>query len=306
MKRFNNKIHSSIFLIVLLISFAQCKKDDAPQALDNLTAAIGKIPDLTLFKAAVQRSKITIFTDGLGPFTVFAPNDAAFKAIGINTEADINALDSNALVNLLSYHVIPSTRSVIEIPKGPNAPITTQGGGLIYAAKYTNGTFINGAKILTPDVKASNGWLHVISSVLIPPTSNALITLGANPNFKLLVQAINKAAITANFTGAGPITVFAPTNPAFIAGGLDSTAIANSIPATLSNILRYHIVNARLFSSEFRTGTLKTVQGTNVTVDVTSGAKVKGTANPTPFSIVGVNMLTTNGIIHTIDGILRP
>lgn len=306
MKLLNDKVRLALLLFLVLASFANCKKDEVPPASNTLTELIAKTPDLSLFKAAVQRSRITIFTDGLGPYTVLAPNDAAFRAIGINTEADINAIDSNALVNLLTYHVLPTTRSIIEIPTGPNAPISTQGGGIIYAAKYTNGTFINGAKIVTPDLKASNGWLHVVSSVLVPPTSNVLNTLGFNPNFKLLIQAINKAAIPTSFTGTGPITVFAPTNAAFVAGGLDSTAIANSSATTLSNILRYHIINARLFSSEFKNTSLKTVQGTNFALDVTSGAKVKGTNNPTFFSVVGVNIMATNGIIHVIDGVLRP
>jgi uncharacterized surface protein with fasciclin (FAS1) repeats len=294
------------FSSVIFISSCDKNNDNKPAAPTNtVDQIINSNPDLSLFKAAVTKAKLTSFTQGPGPFTFFIPNNAALNAIGINTEADINALDSNLLVTILTYHILAGNRPVVEIPVGPNAPITMQGGGVIYASKKGTDLYINGVKAVSTDVAASNGIIHILNRVLVPPTFNALLSLQANPNFKLFVQAINKAAVTANFTATGPITVFAPTNAAMTAAGYDSTAIANATAATLSPIMKYHVANIRRFSSELTDGQITMVQGTKTTIS-SSGTKIKGTTNVTPFNITAFDWVVTNGVIHTIDGMLKP
>jgi uncharacterized surface protein with fasciclin (FAS1) repeats len=142
---------------------------------------------------------------------------------------------------------------------------------------------------------------------LLPPINSTLTNLGLNPNTKLFLQAINKAAVTSSFTG-NPITVFAPTNTAMTAAGYDSVSIANASAATittLTGIIKYHVVSARIFTNDLKDGNLKTLQGTNVVISA-GGTKIKGTTNPTPFSFTMTNIVSSNGVLHVIDGVLKP
>lgn len=294
--------------VVIITVITSCDKDDYDTA--QSTIMIGQVlkenSDLSLFKAALAKADLSAFTEGAGPFTYLAPDNAAFNMIGINTEADIKAMDPIELVNILTYHIIPGRRLAVEIPVGPNANITTEGGRSVYASKYTPDIFLNGVKITTPDLVASNGIIHKINRVLFPPLVNALAFMQTNPDLKLFVQAINKAAVSTTFTATPSlVTVFAPTNAAMTAAGYDSTAIANSTAAILSPIVRYHAVNARIYSSEFKTDSLKSVQGDKFFMERTGAtAKVKGKSNTGFANVTNIDVSVTNGVLHVIDGLL--
>lgn len=297
------------FFSVLIIAslFSSCdSKDDNTITGDNLQTVISQNADLSLFAAAITRAKLEYFLNGPGPFTIFAPNNAAFNAAGIMTAADLNAIDTNLLVSLLTFHIQAGARTSFEVPRGPNANMVTQGGFSFYGTNNSDGVFVNGSRLIKTDIRASNGIVHIINSLLNPPLNNSLAALTLNPNHTLFVQAATKTATTAN-VAASLVTVFAPTNAAMIAGGYDSTTIANlntTAITLLGNIVKYHIFTGRLFSTEFKDGNLKTVQGTNVVLS-SGGTKIKGTTNTTPFNIVTRNIAVSNGVIHTIDGLLK-
>ncbi|GAB2820012.1 fasciclin domain-containing protein [Ferruginibacter profundus] len=313
------RILSHKFLIVCLFAFIAtavftgCEKDDTPAVTEteNLDTKIAANTDLTLFQYALKKTRLNTFTQGGGPFTLFAPTNAAFGAIGITNEAGINALDSNLLVQILTYHIQANARTYVEIPLGPNATMSTQGGYTQYASRYIGGSaYVNGAKIITADVKATNGVMHIIDRVLIPPYYNALVNMTAVPDYARMVQAINKTAITSTFTG-GTATIFAVPNSVMVAAGYDSTTIANLVPASapyvlLSNILKYHVVPQRIFSPDFKAGNLKTVQGTTVAVSFSGTTiNIKGTTNAAPFQLTSGNLACSNGVLHSINGLLK-
>lgn len=294
-------------LMMVAAAITGCnEKENAAPANTTDTLIAGKA-NLSIFKAALKRTGMDSYTKGSGPFTYFIPSDDAFKASGINSVADLAAIDSNLLTQVLAYHIMSGRRTLVEIPSGPNAPATAVGGLSFYASKNIGGTFINGSKLSESDIIGSNGVIHVIDKVLVPPFANLLVNLQANPNFKLFVQGITKAAITATFSGTTVYTVFAPTNAAMIAGGYDSTTIANLSGTALTNfgnVLRYHVVPGRFFSSELRPGnSLKTLQTSNIAIS--AGPKVKGNTNPAPFNVTATDFTSTNGILHTIDGVLK-
>lgn len=308
MKILKNIFFLALPLLAATVLITGCEKNDDSTPVNTVDTLMSTTPNLTLFKAALARTGLDTYTKGGGPFTYFAPSDDAFKATGINTAADFAAIDSNLLARVLAYHIMAGKRTLVEIPAGPNAPATTIGGLALYASKNDKGDFINGAKIVKADILGSNGIVHVIDHVLVPPFTTMLATLSANPDHKLLVQGITKAALSATFTGTTVYTVMAPTNAAFTAAGFDSTAIANLSGTALTNftaMLRYHLIPGRFFSSEFKAGTLKTLQGTGLPMTVTGGPKVKGPANPAAFNITATDFLASNGVIHTIDGVLR-
>ena len=308
MKIYNFK---KIFLALsVVLVFTGCKKNEAVVAKETIDVKFTANPDLSLFQYAIKKARLTNFTQGNGPFTIFAPTNAAFNTIGIANEAGINLLDSNALVQLITFHIQTGSRTYLEIPFGPNAPMSTQGGFVQYATRYNGGSaIINGAKIIKQDIAASNGTIHIIDKVLQVPVFNALTVLSSNPNYARMVQAINKASITSSFT-AGASTFFAVPNSAMIAAGYDSTSIANlTLPASvtlLGNIMRYHVVPQRIFQQDFKAGNLKTLQGSNILVSITGTTiNLKGIANPSPFQIVTTSVTSINGVVYGIDGLLK-
>lgn len=284
------------------------KKDDVTVTGDNLDKLILSNSDLSIFQAALVKTRLTQFTQGGGPFTIFAPTNAAFAAMGISSVADLASIDSNSLVQLLTYHIQSGRRSFTEIPLGPNANMATQGGFTLYGARYPDGqAFINGSKI-NSYTAASNGFLYIIDKVLVPGSLSAANSLLINNNYKLMLQALNKTVVT---TVTNPATIFAVPNSVMIAAGYDSTSIATMLTSsaaftTLKSIMQYHIVPQRIFTPNMKAGPLKTVQGTNVTIGLGTPRTVKGTNNPTPFNIVVPDLLTSTGVIQGINGLLKP
>jgi uncharacterized surface protein with fasciclin (FAS1) repeats len=297
---------------VIVVMAASCSSNDpevVPQ--DSIQKILEKESTLSLFTAAIKKAKLLTFTEGPGPFTFYAPVNSAFNAIGINTESDINNLDSSVLTTILLYHFHNGRRLNVEINAGPNAVIATQGGTSIYASRYTNATFFNGTKFLQTDLVASNGVVHTLNRVLLPSGFTVYGTISTNPSFKLFNQALIRANAVSPSFAANPFTAFVPTNAAMTAAGYDSTAIANLNTAgiaTLSGILRYHAANVsvgRRFSSELRDGNILMSLGGNAVIS-NGLTKIKGTNNANPFNIIGTDIFCTNGVIHVIDGVLRP
>jgi uncharacterized surface protein with fasciclin (FAS1) repeats len=302
------KFIKRLLLIVFIAgTFTTCDKEEETVVVgDNLDTIINANADLSLFKAALVKTKLTTFTQGPGPFTIYAPSNVAFNAMGVNSEADLNLIDSSLLATILTNHLHAGLRTSYEIPVGPNGTISTLGGFTVYASKTpANVAYINGGKLLQIDIKASNGTMHIIEKVLLPPLTTTLGNLALIPNAKLFLQAINKAGATSSFA-TNPATVFAPTNAAMVAAGYDSTSIANASAATitlLGNIVKYHVINSRIFSNDFKDGNLKTAQGTNIVISA-GGTKIKGTSNPSAYNIIIKNVVSSTGVIHQIDGLL--
>jgi uncharacterized surface protein with fasciclin (FAS1) repeats len=290
-------------------------------ARDNLDATLAKNTDLSIFKAAIAQAKLETFTKGPGPFTLLAPTDAAFNAAGI-TAATLPSIDSIVLTALILNHFQNIARTSFEIPEGPNGPMTSIAGfsNYSYQNKALGKIFISGANVSEKDIKTSNGIIHKIDKVLFPPVLTILATLQANPDFSLFVQAVQKTSLTGTVSPAttAPVTVFALNNATMIANGYDATTIAalTGVPlTTLSNIIKYHVVANRNFSTDMKAGTLKTAYvigvapnttPTYITISLGSGVFVKGNSNPTPFQLNPVDIAASNGVIQVSGGMLKP
>lgn len=319
MKLFKYKfLRTMVIAVAAVVTFTGCEDDDdiaGPSPTDNADAKLAARADFSFFKAAVERAKLTNFTKGGGPFTFFVPSDAAFQASGISSVADINQLDSNLLVTLITYHIQNTRRSYVEIPLGPNANMVTQGGLTQYASRKlapaTPAAYINGIKITESDIRVSNGYIHVLDKVLLPPVLTTAQALAGNPNYARFAQAITKTSTVITTSG---LTVFAVDNATMIAAGYDSTTIANitspgAALTTLTNIMKLHTVARRIFSPDFVPGVpLKTVQGGNLTVAGNIGSfTLKGAGNPTPFQVAASkDVITTTGVVLPVSGLLKP
>ncbi len=299
--------------MLLGLVFVQCNKSETVVVADNLDVTLNASPDLTIFQAAIKQAKLETFTKGPGPFTLFAPTDAAFTAAGI-TLASLPSIDSLTLTALVLNHFQNIKRTSYEIPEGPNAPMTSIANfnNFGYKDKLANKIYVNGATLTTKDVTCSNGIIHKIDKLLTIPNTTTLALLTANSNYSLMVQAITKASLTATFSpsASAPATIFALDNATMTAAGYDAVTIAALSGVgltTLTNLLKYHVVASRNFSVAFKAGNLKTVQGTNVTIGLSgAGVSVKGTNNASAFLLSNTDVFASNGVIHKVAGVLLP
>ena len=293
-----------------------CNDDDDNQmeipSNQTIASIVTSTPAFSTLSQAVSKAGLGTTLSGNGQFTVFAPNNAAFEASGI-TSATLASLTAEQTKGILLYHTLASKVASTAVPAGPNAKVTTVQGDPIYVTKDARGVFVNGWKVNQADIMASNGIIHSIERVLMPASGNLVETAQGNENLSYLVAAVvrasqgntNVANILASTEG---LTVFAPTNQAFIKAGFPTIAsIQAADPAVLTSILTYHVVAARAFSSDLSNNqSLATVQGGNLLVSIGNQITIKGKANTSTSNVVAPNVLATNGVVHVIDQVLLP
>jgi transforming growth factor-beta-induced protein len=127
--------------------------------------------DFGTLVAAVQAAGLVEALSGEGPFTVFAPTDAAFAALPEGTVADLLADPSGALTDILLYHVVSGQVLSTDLSDGMTA--TTLGGAELTFSVSAAGVQVSGANVVAADVLAFNGVIHVIDAVLLPPAEEA-------------------------------------------------------------------------------------------------------------------------------------
>jgi uncharacterized surface protein with fasciclin (FAS1) repeats len=133
---------------------------------DIVDTAVGA-GNFTTLVAAVQAAGLVETLKGEGPFTVFAPTDAAFAALPAGTVEDLlKPENKDKLVSILTYHVVPGKVMSGDLTEGMKAK-TVQGGEVTIT--LDGGAKVNGAAVSTPDIETSNGVIHVIDAVILPP-----------------------------------------------------------------------------------------------------------------------------------------
>ncbi|MCS6774126.1 MAG: fasciclin domain-containing protein [Anaerolineae bacterium] len=281
---------------------------------DIVEVATGAGTFSTLLKA-VEAAGLVETLKGEGPFTVFAPTDEAFAALGKETLDNLlKPENKEQLAAILSYHVVPRqlvAGEVIQlaaITDTAAATIKTVQGELLLFSSKDGEVFVSGAKVITTDIRARNGMIHVIDKVILPPSvagdKDVVDTAIGVGSFTTLVRAVKAAELVETLKGKGPFTVFAPNDEAF--AKLDKATLDNLLKPEnkqqLANILTFHVVPSKLLAADVVKQTkIKTVQGQEVTVEVKgndvfiNGAKVLKT-----------DVLATNGVIHVIDTVIQP
>lgn len=162
---------------------------------------------------------------------------------------------------------------------------------------------VDESKVIATDVMASNGVIHAIDKVILPPSvvKHAI----NNPDFSILVQAVVKAGLVEALSGAGPFTVFAPTNQAFNAlfATLEVSGIADLTAEQLTPILLYHVVSGNVTASQVTSGSVPTLkEGSNISITVDGmGVKLNNSSK-----VIATDVQGANGIIHAIDAVILP
>lgn len=302
----------SIFFTLLaatsLTFLTSCDKEDEVTP-NTIVDVVVSGADFSLLEAAVIHAGLVDALKGAN-LTVFAPTNQAFINAGFKDEAAIKAADKTVIGDILKFHVLASKVKSTDIATADNQELVMLSGKKAYLTNDANGVSINAAKVTTADVAADNGVIHVINAVIVAPASNIVELVVATPSLSLLKEAVLRAStgktnVAAVLSGAGPFTVFAPTNAAFEAAGFNSAAIAKADPDFLATVLTYHTVGARVFSTNLKTGNVKTVEGRDVAINAAT-ATVKGGANATESKVTTANIVATNGVVHVIDAVLLP
>ena len=311
----------------------------AEMSLKTIVEIAVETDDLSLLVDALVQANAglveTLGTDG--PFTVFAPTNAAFAdlldALGddYHSLADFDTEAEKALlVKVLTYHVVAGTAAFstdlmdgqsIETFQGENVGINIKNG----AVHVVDATEDN-ATVVLADVAASNGVVHVINKVLLPqevldilnpPVPNIVETAQSVADLSLLVDALIQAdaGLVEVLSSEGPFTVFAPTNAAFAALldalGNDYHSLADfdtaEEKALLAKILTYHVVaGAAVASTDLSDHQeIGTVQGESVFAILNHGVQIRDKSG-IDANVTGADVMASNGIVHVIDKVLLP
>jgi len=260
----------------------------------------------TKLAAALQAADLVTTLKGTGPFTVFAPTDAAFAKLPAGTLDTLLAPENKATLQaLLEYHVVAGKVLAADVVKLTKAT-TLQGSDVTITVSGSTGK-INDATVTMTDVLASNGVIHIIDTVLMPPApalKDIVDTAVAAGSFTKLAAALQAADLVTTLKGTGPFTVFAPTDAAFAklpAGTLD-TLLKPENKATLQALLEYHVVAGKVLAADVvKLTKATTLQGSDVTITV-SGSTVK----INDATVTMTDVLASNGVIHVIDTVLMP
>ena len=317
-----------LFFIALALvggmSFTSCKDgDDDPVAQTKTIAGTASATaDLSSLVAALQRADLVTTLDGTGPFTVFAPTNAAFSAfLTANGFAKLEDVPVAVLKQVLLNHVLSGEVKAASVPVSDYVKTlatfgtTTSNISLLAQRNGSAVTLNKEVQVTTADVVCSNGVVHIVDKVIALP--NVVNHALNNANFSTLVAALTRPGLTPagqptyvqTLSGTGPFTVFAPTNAAFAAllTELGATSLDQVDNATLNAVLQYHVVaGANVLSSQLTNGQeITALSGGKFKIDLTSGAKIVD-ANNRVTNIVVTNVQGSNGVVHAIDKVLLP
>ena len=302
---------SILFRCLLLVGavtfFASCGDDDdspEPMTLTEIAADVDRFSSLV---TALERTGLDVVLNGSGSFTVFAPNNSAFTAAGV----DASTFDVDELKEILEYHVfVGQSLTVANIPEtqvylgtaGTNGPDGTSLSLLV--EKSGSSVTVNGdVPVINADIEGSNGVIHEIGSVLLP--LNIVGHAQANSNFTSLVGAL--AAADGDLVGTlsnenATFTVLAPVNQAFT--DIQPT-VDGLTTAQLASILTYHVIgDVNATSTLLQNQNYGTVNGAEITVNKSGDTVTITDETGATATVLLANVQATNGVIHVIDKVL--
>lgn len=258
---------------------------------------------------ALQAAGLVPALKSRGPFTVFAPTDAAFAKLPPGTVNDLLKPENRPLlIRILTYHVVAANLTAAAIiALNPPVRVPTLNGDSFLVTKDGNKLKVDDATVIIADVFATNGIIHAIDTVLIPPAKDIVDVAIDNGNFKILVKALQAADLVPALKSPGPFTVFAPTDTAFAKlppGTLNDLLKPENKPL-LIKVLTYHVVAGNYTAQSIIDMNppvkIPTLAGQTVLVTL-NGSKVL-VNNAT---VIIPNVFASNGIIHAIDTVLLP
>lgn len=293
-------ITTLLFGAVALVSYADNKSSD--KTIVETAVAAGSFKTLA---AALEAADLVETLNGKGSFTVLAPTDEAFAKLPKGTvEELLKPENKEKLQSILTFHVVPGQVALSDALKLGTAK-TVQGETVKIG--FSDGKVrVNNAALLSADLGASNGIIHVIDSVLLPPEPKNDIASVAKKagQFNTLLAAVEAAGLTSALTGSNPVTVLAPTDAAFKAlpKGTVESLLKPENRNKLTEILTLHVVKGSVSAgAALSAGSTKALSGGALNFGIEEGMfKVNGA------TIVKTDISCDNGVIHVIDAVLLP
>ena len=316
------RLYSALALSTLALVAACGGSDDPHPAPPASIAQTATNANLTaLVAAATKAGLVPTLSDAAASLTVLAPSNAAFNSLATtlgfaDATALVNALPAEALKSILQYHVLAGRVTAANVQSGPTTRPTLYafsgesaklGVSTATGVGFTDAVLTR-ASVVTADIAASNGIVHVIDKVLVPPGVLNVVQMAlANPDFTSLTGALKSRNLVGTLSGAGPFTVFAPTNAAFAA---IAPTVASLTGPQLDTVLTYHVLGSQVLSTGIPFGTPVTTVAAPRQITITAGPapSIASIADSTaaPSRIVAVDIRASNGVIHVIDKVLIP
>ncbi|MEO0481192.1 MAG: fasciclin domain-containing protein [Planctomycetota bacterium] len=298
-----NKLLLTSTLVAGLFCAPTFAQDHTKTASDDIVTTAVNAGNFGTLVAAVKAAGLVETLQGDGPFTVFAPTDEAFAKLPKATVAELlKPENKDQLTRILTYHVVAGrfpakkvvSMSTLDAVSGDTIEISTE-----------NGVQIAGCNVVATDITCSNGVIHVIDTVMLPPKTPNIVELAQGAGtFQTLLAAAQAAGLVDALTGEGPLTVFAPTDEAFAAlpEGTVESLLKPENKEQLKQILLFHVVAGAVDArSAVVAGNAETLQGQSVEFGIDNGRLTVQNAN-----IIGTDLKASNGIVHVIDTVILP
>ncbi len=279
-------------------------KSHAADAKTIVETAIGAA-DLSTLVAAVKQGQLVETLSGKGPFTVFAPINSAFAKLPKEVLAELLKDENRAqLQGILTYHVVSGKVMAADVVKLTEA--TTVNGAPVSIRVADGKVFVNDAQVIKTDIVCSNGVVHLIDSVILPPAKKPSIveTAIGNEDFSTLVALVKHAGLVETLSGEGPFTVFAPNNAAFAKLPKETVEalLSDKGKDQLAAILKYHVVPGKVMAADVvKLKEAKTALGQSAKIKVEGGKVYVDGAQ-----VIATDIECGNGIIHVIDSVILP
>jgi len=274
----------------------------------------------TLVEAVVAAGAVELLSEE-GPFTVFAPTNDAFAQLPEGLVADLVAdaeAGGDTLLNILALHVLAGSAMSGDLSDGLSVTTVNEMELIIGITDGIVTVDAGGsvATVIDADIQASNGVIHVIDTVLLPPIDedkNIVELAQSNEDFSILVEAIVAAGVVELFSGEGTeddFTVFAPTNDAFaqLPEGLlgDLIADAEAGGDVLLEVLALHAILGSVMSGDLSDGlSVITLNAMELIIGITDGI-VTVDSGGSVATVIEADIEASNGVIHVIDTVLLP
>jgi uncharacterized surface protein with fasciclin (FAS1) repeats len=275
-----------------------------PSPTNSVYDVIANSPDHNTLEAAVNAAGLKDALNGDGPFTVFAPTDAAFAALPAGTVDALLADPQGALAQVLLYHASSETITSDDIIDfNDEFPYYQMLNGKTITTKVTSeGVFINNAKVTVADIETDNGIVHVIDAVLLAPDSTIIDVVRNSSVHTVLETLLDQAEFSEPLEGYGPFTLFAPTDAAISALPAELIQQLLADPSLLEDVLTYHLVGGQALSTDLSDGQIiKTFLDRNIKITINSDGVFINNAK-----VIIADIKTQNGVVHVLDAVLLP
>lgn len=289
---------------LLVVGLVGCSDDDdddgmGPGSNMNIVELAQSNDDLSILVDAIVDAGLQGTLESDGPFTVFAPSNAAFNNLPDGTLA---SLSQEQLIDVLTFHVYEGEILSSDLESAQDVE-TLQGEELLVTSEGGTVTVNGNSVVTTADIEGTNGVVHIVDNVLLPKgirEANIVDQAEELGNFTTLVGALETTNLTTTLKYLGPFTVFAPTDDAF--SNLPDGLLASLSASELTEILQYHVASGAVLSTDLMAQqAVPSLTEEELFITADGDVTVNGSSTVTTADVE-----VSNGVIHAVDKVLLP